>query len=85
MYLVERFNKRFLSGKIIGAFENQQNDFRENESASQSLKMKTILEKKNWNVVLYPAAFGRHLLQLVHFEFLNGFFFWLLRGCIFSE
>jgi hypothetical protein len=46
MYLVERFNKRFLSGKIIDAFENLQNDFRENESASQSLKMKTILEKK---------------------------------------
>jgi hypothetical protein len=46
MYLVERFNKRFLSGKIIGAFENRQNDFRENESASQSLKKKTILEKK---------------------------------------
>jgi hypothetical protein len=47
MIFLKRFNKRFLSGKIIGAFENRQNDFRENESASQSLKKKTILEKKN--------------------------------------
>ena len=24
---------------------------------------------------------GRHLIQLVHFDFLEGFFFELLRGC----
>jgi hypothetical protein len=46
MIFLKRFYRIFLSGKIIGAFENRQNDFRENESASQSLKKKTILEKK---------------------------------------
>jgi hypothetical protein len=45
-----------LSGKIIDAFENLQNDFRENEFASQSLKKKTILEKKNWNVVFVSGG-----------------------------
>jgi hypothetical protein len=45
------------------------------EWTSQSLKKKTILEKKTWMLFLYPAAEGRHLIQLVHFEFLNGFFF----------
>ena len=80
MIFLRGLDRRFLSSKIIGAFENQQNDFRENESSSQLSKMKTILEKKTGRLFLYPAAEGRHLIQLVHFDFLQGLFFKVLRG-----
>ena len=67
--ILEKFHRRFLSSKIIGAFEKRQNDFRKMNLPLNFLKWKLFLEKKTCRLFLYPAAFGRHLIQLVHFWF----------------